>query len=87
MSRAFLTLAAGSERVVPVFEEHCAGYDADNPHGLRFVQQLALVDPAWLAVAVSPQLLAVAAALCGSDVNLHSLKASLKPPGHVSQQG
>jgi hypothetical protein len=72
---------------VPVFEEQCSGIDPDNPHGLRFVQQLALVDPAWLAVAVSPQLLTVAALLCGPDVNLHSIKASLKPPGHISQQG
>eukprot|EP00035_Acanthoeca_spectabilis_P033447 m.23677 g.23677 ORF g.23677 m.23677 type:complete len:393 (-) comp5985_c0_seq1:131-1309(-) len=76
----------GSARVCPIYDEQCAGIDASNPHGLRFLQQLLLVDPAWLKLATHPRLIEVATTLLGPDVNLHHAKASLKPPGHVSRQ-
>lgn len=76
----------GSARVCLIYDEQCAGIDASNPHGLRFLQQLLLVDPAWLKLATHPRLIEVATTLLGPDVNLHHAKASLKPPGHVSRQ-
>eukprot|EP00036_Acanthoecidae_sp_10tr_P013787 CAMPEP_0206290320 /NCGR_PEP_ID=MMETSP0106_2-20121207/2560_1 /ASSEMBLY_ACC=CAM_ASM_000206 /TAXON_ID=81532 /ORGANISM="Acanthoeca-like sp., Strain 10tr" /LENGTH=276 /DNA_ID=CAMNT_0053720879 /DNA_START=261 /DNA_END=1089 /DNA_ORIENTATION=+ len=71
---------------VPVYDEVTAGLDPENPRGLRFLQQLLLVDELWLKLAVHPKMVAVATALLGPDVNLHHAKASLKPPGHISQQ-
>ena len=56
--------------------------------GLRFVQQLALVDVAFLRLAVDPRLVGAAAACLDTlDINLHHMKASLKPPQHQSEQG
>ena len=52
------------------------------------MQNLALVDTAFLRLAVDPRLVGAAAACLGTpDINLHHMKASLKPPQHQSEQG
>jgi len=77
----------GSSRVVPAYDTACAGRDPENPLGLRFVQQVALLGPQWLALATDPRIVGLASAALGDDINLSSMKASLKPPGHSTLQG
>lgn len=88
--KTFSTPWTGSARVGATLSLHApgAGRDPENPLGLHFVQQLGMVDPKFLALALDARLVALAVLALGTgDLNLHSLKASLKPPGYVSSQG
>ena len=82
----FATQWLGSPRVRALFDPTptaCA--DGENPLGLRAVGDVALVDAAFLRVAVDPRLVALAVAALGDDVNLHSTRARVATPALLPQ--
>jgi hypothetical protein len=69
------------------YEPQRAGIDPENPHGLLFVQGTNLLGDAWVRLVMDRRIVGVMVGLLGDDVNFHSMKATLKPPGHVTAQG
>ena len=56
--------------------------DVANPHGLIFVQGTNLLGDEWFQLALEPRIVGAMTSVLGPDVNLHNMKASIKPPGH-----
>jgi hypothetical protein len=73
------------------YEPERSHIDPENPHGLLFVQGTNLLGDEWLSLVLDSRVVSIMCSLLGregeGDVNFHSMKATLKPPGHVSQQG
>ena len=56
--------------------------DPDNPHGLLFVQGTNLLGDDWLSLSVEMRIVGAMISILGEDLNLHNMKASIKPPMH-----
>lgn len=69
------------------YEPHRAGIDPENPHALHFVQGTNLLGDAWMRLVMDWRIVGVMVGMLGDNVNFHSMKATLKPPGHVTAQG
>ena len=60
--------------------------DVANPHGLIFVQGTNLLGDEWFQLALEPRIVGAMTSVLGPDVNLHNMKASIKPPGHGTNE-
>ena len=56
--------------------------DPENPHGLLFVQGTNLLGDEWFALSLEKRIVGAMTSILGDSLNLHNMKASIKPPLH-----